>query len=146
LVGFVGERGGALSSWLIAALGALLVWGLWGFLPKLASRDLDPKSILIYETIGAILVGLAVLAWVGFKPQIHSKGIALSVATGAAGFLGSLLFLYAISRGKVSIVVTLTALYPLIVIALSYFFLDEAITLKQTFGIVFALIALVLLS
>ncbi len=135
-----------MSSWFVAALGALLVWGFWGFLPKLASRHLDPKSILIYEILGAILVGLAVLAWVGFKPQIHARGIALSAATGAAGFLGSLLFLYAISRGKASIVVTMTALYPLVVIALSYFFLDEGVTLKQAFGVVFALIALVLLS
>ena len=135
-----------MSSWFIAALGALLIWGIWGFLPKLASRDLDPKSILIYETLGAILVGLFVLAWVGFKPQVHARGMALSVVTGMAGFLGSLLFLYAISRGEASIVVTMTALYPLVVIILSYFFLNEGITLKQTFGIVFALIALVLLS
>ena len=135
-----------MSGWLAASVGALLVWGVWGFLPKLASRDLDPRSILIYETLGALVIGLSVLAFVGFKPQVHARGIALSVATGMAGFIGALLFLYAISRGKAAVVVTMTALYPVVVLGLSHFVLDEAITIKQGFGIVLALVALVLLS
>ena len=135
-----------MSAWLIPAIGALLVWGVWGALPKLASRHLDPKSILVYESLGALLVGLAVLARMDFKPQVHSAGIALSVATGAAGFIGTLLFLHAISKGKASVVVTITALYPLVVIAISHVFLGEYITLKQGIGMAFALVALVLLS
>lgn len=135
-----------MSAWLTPAIGALLVWGIWGLLPKLASRHLDPKSILVYEAFGALAVGLVVLAQMNFKPQVHSAGIALAVATGAAGFVGTLLFLYAISKGKAAVVVTITALYPLVVIILSHFLLGEHITLKQGIGMALALIALVLLS
>lgn len=135
-----------MSAWLIPALGALLVWGVWGALPKLASRYLDPKSILVYEAFGALAVGLVVLAQMNFRPQVHGPGIGLAVATGAAGFVGTLLFLHAISKGKASVVVTITALYPLVVIILSHLFLGEHITLKQGIGMALALVALVLMS
>ena len=54
-------------------------------------------------------------------------------------------YFIAADKGKASTVVTLTALYPLVTLILSYLLLSESINLKQFFGVVFALIAIYLL-
>jgi transporter family protein len=133
-----------MKSWLAPALLTLIFFGLWGFFPKITTRYIDPKSALVYEVAGGLLVGLSVLVWISFKPQVHPVGTPLGIITGVFGFVGALFFLYAVSRGKASVVVTLSALYPLIVILLSRLFLDEPITTKQGIGIVLALISMVL--
>jgi len=133
--------------WLIYAVFSLLMYGLWGFFPKMASENgIEPRSILIYEAIGTLGVVLIVLAFVGFRPEFNGKGFTFALIAGTAGAIGSLLFLFALSKGKASVVVTMTALYPLIVIILSFFVLKEPLTIKQGIGIVFAVAAVVLFS
>jgi transporter family protein len=63
-----------------------------------------------------------------------------------AAYFGALAFLYAISMHKASVVVTMTALYPLVVIILSFFILHESINIKQCIGIFLALGAMVLFA
>jgi len=135
-----------MNSWVIFAILALLVWGFWGFFPKLATNYISPKSVLVYEVIGAIIVGMAVLFLVNFKPEVNAKGITFAILTGIAGTLGALFFIFAVSRGKTSVVVTTTALYPLITIILAFLILKEPITIKQGVGMIFAFAAMMLLS
>jgi len=135
-----------MDNWLLPAMVALLIYGLWGFFPKLAVTYMQPTSALIYEIAGAMLVGLISLFLVGFEPETHPKGILFAVLTGIAGMLGTLFYFAAASRGKISVVVSMTALYPLITILLAAIFLREPITLKQIFGMIFAMIAILLFT
>ena len=135
-----------MNDWVIFAILALLVWGFWGFFPKLATNYISPKSVLVYEVIGAIIVGMAVLFLVNFKPEVNAKGITFAILTGIAGTLGALFFIFAVSRGETSVVVTTTALYPLITIILAFLILKEPITIKQGIGMIFAFAAMMLLS
>ncbi len=135
-----------MNNWFTFSVIALLMWGLWGFFPKLATYYLDPMSILIYEIVGTIFIGAVILFIGGFKPDIHTKGIIFGILTGVTLTLGSLFFLFALSKGKVSVVVTMTALYPLITILLAFLLLKEPITIKQGIGILFALLAMILFS
>ena len=135
-----------MNSWVIFAILALLVWGFWGFFPKLATNYISPKSVLVYEVIGAIIVGVAVLFLINFKPEVNAKGITFAILTGIAGTLGALFFIFAVSRGETSVVVTTTALYPLITIILAFLILKEPITMKQGIGMIFAFAAMMLLS
>ncbi len=135
-----------MSSWLLFAILALIAWGLWGFFPKLATKYLDVKSIFIYELIGVAVIGIAVLAIEGGVPNFSYKGFIFAILTGAAGSLGALFFLFALKKGIASVVVALTALYPLISLVLLYLIIREPLTLKQALGIVFALVAMVLFS
>ncbi|MBM3943758.1 MAG: DMT family transporter [SAR202 cluster bacterium] len=132
--------------WLIFAILALALWGVWGIFPKLATSYLSPASVMVYEGIGHMVVVIATLAYLGFRPEVQAKGIAFAVLAGFVGTVGSLVFLFAISKGKASVVVPLTALYPLVTIVLALVLLHEPLTWKQGLAIVFALAALVLFS
>jgi transporter family protein len=135
-----------MSSWGPAALGAMLCFGLWGFFPKLAVAYLDPRSALIYQTLGGLLVGLVVLASLKFAPEYHPRGALFAVLTGIAGVGGTLCFLAAAERGRISLVVSLSALYPLITILLAVLFLKEPLTGKHLAGMACAILAILLLS
>jgi transporter family protein len=135
-----------MENWLLPASAALIIYGLWGFFPKLAVTYINPASALIYEVAGAMLVGLTSLFWVGFQPESHPKGILFAVLTGVAGMLGTLCFFAAASRGKLSVVVSMTALYPLITILLAAIFLREPVTAKQILGMLCAVAAILLLT
>jgi transporter family protein len=124
----------------------LIVWGFWGLLPKLALRTLDQRSVLVWDTVGGLLVGLAVLASSGFRLGMEPRGVLGSVAYGICVIGGSFLFLLALKEGKASSVVPFTALYPLVTLVLSVLLLGERPSPVHLLGAAFAVVAVVLLS
>jgi transporter family protein len=131
-------------NWLLPATVTFVCWGIWAFIPKITIRYIHPMSAVIFEAIGVIIAGLVVLALVGFRPEVHPRGVGLAVLTGLLGVTGALGFLFAVKAGKVSVVAMLTAMYPLMTLLLSHFLLKEPITLKEGLGILCALAAIVL--
>jgi transporter family protein len=125
---------------------ALVAWGIWGFLPKLATKYMSAQSIIIYEVLGGLSIGLVCLYFAGMRPETHPKGILCASLTGIVGLLGGLFYLLAVAKGKVSVVVTMTALYPIITIGLAALLLKEPVTLKQGFGMVLAVVSIILLA
>jgi len=134
------------THWLLPSAAAFICWGIWAFLPKLTTRYIDPKSAIIYEAAGGLVVALAALILIVFKPATEPRGVALALGTGVLGALGAFAYLYAVVRGPVTLISTATALYPIFAIVLAYFFLNESVTLRQGIGIVLGLIAMVLIS
>ena len=65
---------------------------------------------------------------------------------GMLNFLGVLCYIKAVSKGSVGIISTLSALYPLVVIALGLIVLQETLTLKQVMGMGLALVAISLIA
>ena len=132
--------------WFPAALVSLLCFGLWGFFSKLTIDYIDAKSALFYQSLGVATIGFLALMLLHFKPAATTKGISFGFLTGVAYGVGCLFYFIAADRGKVTTVVTMTALYPLITIFLAYILLHEAINLRQSCGIILALAAIYLLS
>ena len=132
--------------WQFYASVALLVWGFWGYLPKIALHTLDPRSVLVLEGLGGVLVGLAMLVSRGFRIHTNAGGTLAAVATGVCGLGGAYFFLLALERGKASVIVPFTALYPLITLVLSVLLLGERPSLANLVGIGLAVAAVVLLS
>jgi transporter family protein len=130
-------------SWSILAL---VFWGIWGFLPKLATKYMAAQSIIIYEVLGGLCIGLVCFCFVGMRPETHPKGILYASLTGIVGLLGGFFYLLAVAKGKVSVVVTMTALYPIVTIGLAALLLREPITLKQGFGMALAVVSIILLA
>ncbi len=135
-----------MSSWLSSALAALMFFGLWGFFTKLAVNHIDSKSALIYQTLGVLVIGLITLSTMNFKPASDSKGFSFAVLTGLTYGIGCLFYFIAASKGKIMTVVTLTSLYPVVTIVLSYLLLKEDINTRQCIGIMLAFVAIVLMS
>ncbi len=135
-----------MTNWLPAALIALLSFGLWGLFTKLAIVYIDSKSAFVFQTIGVLVVGLITLSLLNFKPAADMKGLGFGLLTGIAYGVGCLFYFIAADKGKIITVVTLTALYPLVTIVLSYFLLRETVSVKQCIGIFFALVAIYFMS
>jgi transporter family protein len=131
-------------NWLPTALLSLLSFGLWGLFSKLSLNYIDSRSALIFQTAGVLLIGLFVFGTSNLKLATDSRGLIYAVLTGIAYSLGCYLYLIAADKGKISTIVTVTALYPLITLLLSFVFLHEQIHIKQGLGIIFALIAIYL--
>jgi transporter family protein len=135
-----------MQPWLLPTLGAFLLWGFWSFIPKITIKYINPKSAVLFEVLGGMILALIVLVSLKFKPDIHCKGVLLAITTGILGFGGALCFLYGASKGPISLVAVLSALYPIIALVLAMVFLNESITIKQSVGIVLGLGAMILIA
>jgi transporter family protein len=135
-----------MNNWLVPSLAALLFWGLWSFIPKITTQYIHPKSAILFEVLGGLVIAFIVLVSLDFKIDIHPKGMILAMVTGALGFSGALCFLYAASKGPISLVSVVSALYPVIAILFGIFFLNESLSVKQGLGIILGLGAVVLIA
>ncbi len=133
-------------AWFFYCVLALLVWGLWAFLPKLATRTLDVTTTLVFQQFGALIMAVCVLAAARFRLKLDGPGIGWAMLTGFVGVAGLLCFLQAAVRYRLSVVVMLTALYPIVTMVLSLIFLRERITPVQWLGVLCAVAAIVLMS
>jgi transporter family protein len=134
------------QDWLIFSLISLFMWGLWGIFGKMAtSYGLDWKQITVVSAITSMPIIL--LIYLIFRPSIDFKnpGIPYALLTGMT-IIGSFTFYMALSQGKASVVVPLTALYPVITALLAFLLLKESITYTQVFGILLAVLSISLLS
>ena len=50
-----------MENWFAAAILSLIIYGFWGFFPKIAVSYINPQSALIFEVAGALIVGLGAL-------------------------------------------------------------------------------------
>ncbi|MBN1666614.1 MAG: EamA family transporter [Anaerolineales bacterium] len=132
--------------WLSLSLFTMLIFGFWGFFPKLATRYISPQSAFVYQALGSLVTALLALLFLGFRPEIQPRGMLFAFLTGVAGIAGGLLYLFAVQHGRIGVVVTLTALYPVITILLAAIFLHEPISLRQGLGMLFAVIAIALIA
>jgi transporter family protein len=135
-----------MKSWLVPVLGAFVFWGLWGFLPKITTRTITPMSAMIFEAVGGMLVALIALLSGGYRLELTRQGVFLALLTGIFGILGAWTYLQAVSTGKVSLVVSFTALYPILSIVLAVFFLGKSLSVRQGAGIFFALLSMLLIA
>lgn len=141
-------------SWLALSLGALATWGVWGVFGKIASGYLDGRSLFFYQLATGLVVVFIAFAITGFRPQLMAvppatginPGIKWAIATGVVSALGQILYFSALGKGKASIVVLMTGLYPVVTILLAFFILKETITWTQGAGIFLAIVSMTLLS
>ena len=136
----------SVMNWLIFSILAVVFWGFWGFFIKLAATQLSWQQVFIVTS--SITFVFSLLTFVIVKPsfEIGSQGVNYALIAGVLGALALIFFNMAIKEGNAIIVVPLTSLYPVITVVLSYFILSEKLTFTKGFGIILALIAIVLVS
>lgn len=134
------------SSWFLYSILTLLSWGVWGFCSKLASAHSRPKQTLLFQAVGALVFAVLILFMEKFQIQRTAAGFGWSFAAGFVNFMGFLFFFWAVERGKVSSVIAISSLYPVVTIAASIFLLHEKISLREGLGIGLAMAAVYLLA
>ena len=134
-----------MKEWLLPALGAIFFWGIWGFLPKIYVDYITPTSAVIYQSLGGLIVAVLLFS-LEPRVQIDPKGSLLAVVAGAASYLGLLCYVKAVSKGQISIISIITALYPIVVIVVAFLVFQESLTWKQGIGIGFGLAAIALFA
>lgn len=132
--------------WLSYSILCVFLWGLWGFFSKLATNYISPVSVFFYGMLGAAATGIAGLLLIGYKPETQASGISYALLSSLMGTVGAFFYYFALSKYKASVVITLTALYPVVTIVLSFLILKEGINFKQGLGILFALLAVLFFS
>lgn len=136
----------SVPEWLFYSGIVMVGWGVWGFFAKIASHSINPFDSVFYTMLGWVCtVGILTL-FRGVSFPVWERGALLSFMVGIIASLVFIPFILALSKGKASMVVTVTALYPLVTILLAFLFLHETITVRQGFGILFALLAVILMQ
>jgi bacterial/archaeal transporter family protein len=109
---------------------------------------MSPTLMFLAETVTSAL--LAIPLFLIFVTRSKDEPVlsfvnAFGVLSGAALAIGLLFYYLALERGQVSIVVPLTATYPIVSVLLGVAILGERPSLSQMFGIVLTIVGIVLL-
>ena len=137
---------GVADSWLLYTLLALVCFGIVGFLQKVSTDRVSAESALVWLIVGFVLL----LPFIYTGPATFhypARSILYVVAGGLLNALGSWALLAAMKHGgKASIVVPMTAVYPMLVCLVAPLLLHEILTLVQGIGIALGLGAILLLA
>ena len=131
--------------WLQLSLTTLVLWGLWGFFAKIVLNSVNWRSLFVFSTVGSIF--LTAIFIVFARPSFaFNMQTCSAMLVGMLGVGASMTFYYALEQGKVSIVVPLTAMYPLVTVILAAVILREKLSPTQGIGVILAIVAVLLIS
>ncbi|MBE9529409.1 MAG: EamA family transporter [Proteobacteria bacterium] len=133
---------------------ALLTALIWGFAPALEkmglSGKIDPYAAVVIRNIPVAVIGLAGLFFVGrigSITEIETKTLLFLVAGGlVAGLAGQYTFYAALKGGHPSVVVPVTATYPLVAMVISILFLGDSFTWQKLAGVLLVVGGVILLK
>jgi len=143
----VGADSAWISPWLAVALVPIALWGVSGFLQKLATSHASSELVTFAFLLGFLPAAVLTPAFQAFVWQLSGATWLLLVLLGLFYGLGNLTLIIAYGTGgRASIVTPMTSLYSLIAIPLAVLLLHERISGRESIGIVLALLAVVALG
>ncbi len=136
-----------MQTWFCLSLFTLVLFGISGVTQKLTTNYISFEASFVWFCVAMMLISLAVALAVPQNWRVSPALLTLAALGGLLNGLGALTSFAALAKGgKASVVIPIINLYPLITICGAWLFLGEKLTVTQIAGIVFALIAVVLLS
>jgi transporter family protein len=137
-----------MQRWLTYTLIATALWGIWGIVSALVSREASPLVTQVISTLGVVPATLLLFLSPGWRQGTNFKlGIVFAGLTGLFGNLGNLCLLRAFSlEGPVSVVLPMSSMFPLVTALLAVLFLRERLNRIQSAGFVVALSAIYIVS
>lgn len=131
---------------LFPPIAALVLWGFWAFLPKLAMQSMEPHSVIFYEAVGGLCVTLPLLFHIKGKLVRDAKSIGIVMCGSSISIIAILCYYTALKMGPVATVATIAAMYPIVGVALARVFLKEKMNRLQLVAAAMAMIAIYLLA
>lgn len=127
----------------------LLFWGAWGIFDKKALGHTAPLGQLVavycFSPLLALLVAGVLTLWVpGWHLTEHTLFYALLGSI--SYFVATIAYLIAMTKGEASLILGVTASYPLIAQALAFIMLGEELNLIRILGCVVMIAGIIVLS
>ncbi|MGI8605518.1 MAG: DMT family transporter [Verrucomicrobiales bacterium] len=139
--------GGLLSPTIIYAVLPIVLWGLSGFLQKLATNHLSAEAAALVYLGAFVPVGIFFAITEPWPAAMTLRTWALVLALGFFLAFGNLAILAAFARGgKAAIIAPLGSLYPLISVPIAVLLLGEKVGTREIIGIGCALASVAALS
>ena len=144
---------GYFLQWLAPILLPMFFWGVAGFAQKLATFKVSGEVATLYFLLAFVpfVPFIAFVFPMGTAPSLvaglTAKNLMLMILQGLALALGNWACLLAFAYGgKASIITPITALYPIISIPIAILGFGERPSLRESIGIILALVAVVAIS
>ncbi len=135
--------------WLLLSLGAVVLYGFSQVAQKVSLNDI-PASVVVFlsVTVGIPIsaVCLVPFFWSGDIWDVGAVPFVLGLLAATFGQIGYFLYLEAAQRGPISVVGSVTAAYPIMVVAVAIIFLEEAPGLVQLSGALLVTSSVIVLS
>ena len=134
--------------WLYYSLLTILLWGGWGAISKAVADDINAYINQFLFTLGLLPLMLLVF----LSPRLaggrnRKRGIFFAFLTGILGGLGNIAFYKSLSMGgRVTVVVPMGGLSPLVTVVVAFVVLRERMSAYQKVGLAIALAAIYFLS
>lgn len=138
---------GLLSSTVVYAVLPITLWGLSGFLQKVATNHLALETAALVYLAAFIPVGLIYAVSEPWPTTLDARGWMLVLALGFFLAFGNFAYLAACAcGGKAAIIAPLGGLYPIISVPIAVFLLHEKVGQREIIGILCALASVAALS
>lgn len=135
------------EKWFWFSLLCVLCWGGWALVSKLGTDEISASGMQFIFAFGFIPVAVVALALKPVKFEKNFKGIAYGLGNGVLAGTGGLALFAAYRTGSnTSVITVVTALYPMITVALAFLILHERLTRLQVIGLGFAALAMIILA
>lgn len=132
-----------MNSWLVHALGTVLLWGIWGAIIGLPTQRGVPETMsYVVWSITMIPVAVIALRWGGQRLLRDRKSVALGLSIGLLGAGGQLVLFKAVQVGPPYLIFPIISLSPAITIGMSFALLRERTGRLGVLGIALALLSL----
>jgi drug/metabolite transporter (DMT)-like permease len=137
------------DAWLLLALGAVLLYGVSQVGQKLALNDIPASvvvflSILITTPIGIVCLAPYLISGDFF--EYDAGALLFGILAATFGQLGYYLYVEAAQRGPISVVGSITAAYPIMVVAFAIIILSERPGELQLLGALLVTASMIALS
>ncbi len=133
--------------WFFYAVVTMLFWGVWGAFIERPEKNGFPATlgyaVWALTMVPCAAVALAVIGWV---PEHDLRSVLLGSAAGLLGAAGQLVLFDTLRRGPAYLVFPVISLSPVVSVLLSVLLLGETASPRAWTGIIFALLAMPLLS
>lgn len=130
-------------------------WGVGMFIAKFPVDRVGWYYQSMWVSIwNAVVLGTGAILYRAISPAsaamahnpLDRRGVLQCAAVGMTFVLGGLAFNQAVTRERVSLVVAVTSVYPIVSAALAWLFLREGLSPRQIAGLVLVVVGLVLIS
>lgn len=132
---------------LIGGAVLLILWGAYGVAAKIAVREVGLQVLIWSQVASLALFPTYFFLFKDLLPiKFDSAGIAWALGAGVLGVSGSVVLFLLLRDAPASVVIPISALYPVVTVVLGFIFLREELSLARIAGIALAVIAIWLLS